>query len=83
MKAYYLQKADMIWPIYGVNSISAAREHVAEADWNRIVETTDAVHLNPATGSVDFESNWLAEGADLDGLVEVEFDAEAESWVEK
>ena len=26
MKAYYLQKADMIWPIHGVNSISEARE---------------------------------------------------------
>ena len=81
MKAYYVQKAAEIFPVYGVNSVEEAREFVVEDDWTRIVETADSVYMNPSTGSVDFATNWTAEGVDLDDLAEVELDAETGSWV--
>lgn len=78
MKAYYVQKADQIFPIYGVNSIEEAKEFVLPEDHGRIVETAEAVFMNTATGSVGFESDWDS----LDEVVEVRYDAEQEAWVE-
>ncbi len=78
MKAYYVQKADQIFPIYGVNSIEEAKEFVLPEDHSRIVETAEAVFMNIATGSVGFESEW----DNLDEVVEVRYDAEQEAWVE-
>lgn len=87
MNAYYEQIAQNIFPILGVNSMEEAQQFASGK--GRIVETADAVWMNPNTGSVDFASNWLADvGADDEselssdhGLIEVTFDAESESWV--
>lgn len=81
MNAYYTQIADQIFPIYGVNSMAEAMKFIPAEDHSRIVETADDVYMNAATGSVDFESNWTAEGVDLDDLTKVTFDAESESWI--
>lgn len=78
MKAYYVQKANQIFPIYGVNSIEEAKEFVLPEDHSRIVETAEAVFMNIATGSVGFERDW----DNLDEVVEVRYDAEQEAWVE-
>ena len=82
MNAYYTQIADCILPIYGVNSMAEAMKFIPAEDHCRIVETDDDVYMNAQTGSVDFESNWAAEGVDLDDLTKVTFDAKSESWVE-
>ena len=42
----------------------------------------DPVLMNPHTGSVDFSSNWTAEGADLSDLVEVTYNITEERWTE-
>lgn len=78
MNAYYIQKADQIFPIFGVNSIDEAKEFAAEEDHRYIVESPEDVYMNLATGSVDFESGW----DDLSEVVMVRFDAGSESWVE-
>ena len=72
--AYYTQKADQIFPIFGVSSIEEANEF---AGGDPVIETHEAVYMNESTGSVDFASGW----DDLEEVVEVEFDCEAESWV--
>jgi len=76
MNAFYIQKADQIFPIFGVSSIEEARDYVNESDHSRIVETDEAVYMNPNTGSVDFVSGWDS----LDGLGEVEFCSATQSW---
>lgn len=73
MKAYYVQKAQEIFPIYGVNSIEEAKRYVAEEDHGRIIETDEAVYMNPRTGSVDFASAW----GDLSDVVEVIYEEDA------
>ena len=78
MNAYYVQKADQILPIYGVNSIEEARDYVAQEDHARIVATAEDVYMNVATGSVDFESGW----DDLSEVVKVEYSAADEQWIE-
>lgn len=78
MNAYYVQKAGEIFPIYGVNSIEEASQYVAPEDHGRIVETSENVYMNIATGSVDFESGW----DDMDEVVEVKYSAEEERWIE-
>jgi hypothetical protein len=78
MNAYYLQQADKIFPIYGVNSLEEAKQYVDPSDHNRIVETKEDVYMNLATGSVDFASGW----DDLEAVVKVEFDTDSESWIE-
>ncbi|GEM_PF-4225066 len=78
MNAYYVQKAGEIFPIYGVSSMEEAREYIAAEDHGRIVETSEDVYMNLATGSVDFESGW----DDLGEVVKVEYSAEQQSWVE-
>lgn len=78
MNAYYIQKAEEIFPIYGVSSLEEAREFVLAEDHGRIVETDEDVYMNPATGSVDFASGWDA----LTEVVKVTYDAASESWVE-
>lgn len=78
MNAYYTQKANKIFPIYGVASMEEAREFVLPEDHHRIVETAEDVYMNPHTGSVDFESGWDS----TDELIQVEYDAESEAWVE-
>lgn len=77
MNSYYVQKAQEVFPIYGVNSMEEAKQFVDESDHGRIVETEEDVYMNLATGSVDFESGW-----DLDEVVKVVYDAETEAWVE-
>ena len=79
MNAYYVQKAEQIFPIYGVNSMKEAKQFVDEVDHRYIVETDEDVYMNPQTGSVDFESRW---GDYLDEVVEVKYDAYLEQWVE-
>lgn len=84
MNAYYVQKADQIFPIFGVSSIEEAKTFVDPADHGRIVETDEAVYMHVNTGSVDFESGWddFEAEADAGNLVEVEYSAEEEQWVE-
>ena len=78
MNAFYVQKAEEIFPIFGANSIEEAKDFVAEEDHSRIIETDEALYMNIATGSVDFASGW----DNLDEVVEVWFNAETESWEE-
>ena len=78
MNAYYIQKAEQIFPIYGVNSLEEAKQFVDEADHRYIVETGEEVYMNIPTGSVDFESGW----DDLDEVVQVKYDADLEQWIE-
>jgi len=78
MTAFYTQKADQILPIFGVSSIEEACDYVPESDRARIVASDEAVYMNVDTGSVDFASGW----GGLDGLVEVEYCAVKETWVE-
>jgi len=80
MNAYYTQSCDQITPIYGVSSMEEASAFVSP-DQGRLIETSDEVYMNTATGSVDFESNWLAEGVDLDALTLVVYSAGQECWV--
>ena len=75
--AFYTQKADQIIPIFGVSSFEEARDFVDAADHRRIVLSSDAVYMNPVTGSVDFDLNWDS----LDGLFEVEYCAVTDAWV--
>ena len=76
--AYYVQKAGEIFPIFGVSTMEEAREYVLQEDWQYLVETPEEIYMNPATGSVDFESGWN----DLDDVVLVRYSAESESWIE-
>lgn len=78
MKAYYVQTADTIYPIYGVNSLDEAKEYLDPPNHGQIVETSENVYMNPATGSVDFASGWDS----LDGLIQVRYDLDKECWVE-
>lgn len=78
MNAYYIQKAEQIFPIYGVNSLEEAKQFVDEVDHRYIVETDEEVYMNIQTGSVDFESGW----DDLDEVVQVKYDADLEQWIE-
>lgn len=78
MNAYYVQAANEIFPIYGVNSLEEAKKYVDPKDHGRIVETAEDVYMNSATGSVDFESGW----DDLDEVVKVDYSAEEERWIE-
>jgi hypothetical protein len=78
MTAFYTQQADQILPIFGVTSIDEARDYVAKVDHGSIVASDEDVYMNDATGSVDFASGWNC----LEGLVEVEYCAVEETWVE-
>ena len=78
MNAYYIQVADQIFPIFGVNSIEEAEEFSGSA---KVIETSDSVLMNPQTGSVDFSSNWKSEVVDLSELVEVTYDISEECWI--
>jgi hypothetical protein len=82
-KAYYIQKAQNISPIYGVSSIDEANRFVPAEDHHRIVSTSDDIYMDVSTGSVDFESNWESEGNSMENLVRVEFDADTECWKER
>jgi len=78
MMAFYTQKADQILPIFGVSSIDEARHYVATVDHTSIVETDEAVYMNPVTGSVDFASGWDTLGE----VIEVRYCSITEAWVE-
>ena len=78
MKAYYIQKAEEIFPIYGVNSLEEAKQFVLPEDHRYIIETDESVYMNTSTGSVDFASGW----DDLSEVVEVEYNSKEEQWVE-
>lgn len=80
MNAYYTQVANQISPIFGVNSVEEAEEFSGGA---KVIKTSDSVFMNPATGSVDFSSNWESEGVDLSDLVEVIYDLDEADWVAK
>lgn len=80
--AYYVQKADSIFPIYGVTSLEEAKRFVDPEDHHRIVETAEPVYMNPLTGSVDFASGWDVEDIENSDLVMVEYDALEEAWTE-
>ena len=79
MNAYYIQVADQIFPIFGVNSIEEAEEFSGGA---KVIETSDLVLMNPQTGTVDFSSNWTLEGVDLSDFVEVTYDITNERWIQ-
>lgn len=78
MKAYYVQTADQIFPIYGVTSLDEAKQFVPPSEHHTIVATDEDVYMNPATGAVDFESGW----DDLSEVVKVTYSAFLEQWVE-
>lgn len=78
MNAFYVQKAEEIFPIFGANSIEEAIDFVDPKDRSRIVETDEAVYMNVATGSVDFASGW----DNIDEVVEVAYNSDTESWEE-
>ena len=80
MKAYYEQIADQIYPIYGVSCREEAEAFCSDKRY--LVETKDDVYMNIETGSVDFESGWIADGVDIDDLTLVEYDADKGAWVE-
>lgn len=82
MIAFYVQKADSIFPIYGVTSLEEAKKFVAPEDHHRIVETAEPVYMNAHTGSVDFASGWDVEDIENSDLVMVEYDSLEEAWVE-
>jgi hypothetical protein len=76
MNAFYVQKANEIFPIYGAGCLDEAKAFVLPEDHSRIVETSEDVYMNPATGSVDFASGWN----DLSEVVKVTYNAKTESW---
>lgn len=76
MNAYYIQKANSIYPIFGVNSFEEAKQYCDESDYRYIVETCEDVYMNPSTGSVGFLSDW----DETDGLVRVEYNPVIEEW---
>lgn len=80
--AYYVQKADSIFPIYGVTSLEDAKRSVDPEDHHRIVETAEAVYMNPHTGSVDFSSGWDVGDIESSDLVLVAYDSLEEAWTE-
>jgi hypothetical protein len=75
MNYYYTQQADRIEPLYGVSDMEEAQSF---APGQTIIETTEEVNMNAATGSVDYEGGW----DDLSDLVKVIFDPESEYWIE-
>lgn len=75
----YVQKAQEIFPIYGVSTIDEAKRYVPEADYRYLVETDEAVYMNVATGSVGFASDW----EDLGEVVEVDYSAKDQQWVQE
>ena len=79
MKAYYVQVAGELTPIFGVSSLEEALEFVSEEDRRYVVESEERVYMHPHTGSVDIESGW---DGDTEGLEEVRFCAEQEAWVQ-
>lgn len=79
MNSYYTQTADKIFPIFGVNSLDEAKQFT---DGKAVIETSDQVLMSLDTGSVDFSSNWEAEGVNLSDLIEVTYDINQEGWVE-
>ena len=78
MNAYYIQAAEKITPIFGVSSIEEAKAFVDHTEHRYIVETSEDVYMNLATGSVGFESEW----DDLSEVVKVDFSADEERWIE-
>ena len=78
MNAYYIKKAEEIFPIFGVNSLDEASQFVLPEDHRYIVETDEKVYMNLPTGSVDFASGW----DDLSEVVDVEYSAQEEQWIE-
>jgi hypothetical protein len=79
MNSYYLQTANEIFPIFGVSSVDEAENYVDPADHAFIVETEQEVYMNLSTGSVDFAAGW----DNLEEVVKVRYDSEAEQWVEE
>ena len=82
MNAYYVQKAEELFPVFGVSSIEEAKQFVDAADYSRIIETADPIYMHINTGSVDFSSNWEDFDSEVEAgnLAEVSYDAETESW---
>jgi hypothetical protein len=78
MMAFYTQQADQILPIFGVSSFEEARDLVGSSGHGSIVISSDAVYMNPLTGSVDFDGNWDT----LEDVVEVVYCSVTEAWVE-
>jgi len=72
---YYTQKADRIEPLFGVSDMAEAQSF---APGRAIIYTAEAVYMNAATGSVDFEGGW----DDLSEVVKVIWDPESEYWIE-
>ena len=81
MNAFYTQKADQIFPLFGVSSMEEARDYVDKVDHSSIIENDEPVYMNPNTGSVDFASGWDEAGGIVE-VVEVEFCSENECWIE-
>lgn len=80
--AFYVKKADQIYPLFGVNSTEEAKQFVIPEDHRRIVESDERIFMNLQTGSVDFESNWRSELGRCDDLVQVTYSPIEESWLE-
>lgn len=82
MKAYYVQKAEKIFPIFGVTSKEEAMDFCSANDRSRVVETNEDIYMNPATGSVDFASGWDEAAIERGDVVPVRYDCDLECWVE-
>ena len=78
MNAYYTQQADQITTIFGVNSLEEAQDFSGGLE---VIETDENIYMNQCTGSVDFESNWDAEGVSVEDLTLVIFDIDSDSWI--
>ena len=74
--------SDSITPIYGVNSLEEAKQFVLPEDHGRIVETAERVYMNPQTGSVDFASGWDEIDIINRLVIEVDYSAKEECWLE-
>lgn len=84
MKSYYLQEADQITPIFGVDSVEEAKSFVEPAKHHLIVATHDSVYMGIHSGRVDFESGWddFDKKVDSGELVEVAYSTTEETWVQ-
>ena len=79
MKAFYIQQAEQISPIFGAASLQEAQEF-SGCHPRYVIQTAEAVMMNPDTGSVGFESDW-EEG--VEALVPVRWCLDSEGWIEE
>jgi len=80
MKNFYFEpRPGELYPIFGAASLAEA---VAMAGGHSayVIESSEHVLMNPATGSLGFANDWYPLGTD-DGLIAVYFDSFDETWL--